>query len=131
MLDILEDFCNFRQLTYCRLDGNTSLEDREQQIEEFVKPNSTMNVFLISTRAGGLGLNLMSANIVVLYDSDWNPQMDLQAMDRAHRIGQTKVVQVFRLVTPNTMEEKMIERQTLKLKLDNMIIQKGRMAPKN
>lgn len=131
MLDILEDFCNFRQLLYCRLDGNTSLEDREQQIEEFVKPESTMNVFLISTRAGGLGLNLMSANIVVLYDSDWNPQCDLQAMDRAHRIGQTKVVQVFRLVTPNTMEEKMIERQTLKLKLDNMIIQKGRMAPKN
>lgn len=131
MLDILEDFCNFRQLEYCRLDGNTSLEDREQQIEEFVKPGSTINVFLISTRAGGLGLNLMSANIVVLYDSDWNPQMDLQAMDRAHRIGQTKVVQVFRLVTPNTMEEKMIERQTLKLKLDNMIIQKGRMAPKN
>ncbi len=131
MLDILEDFCNFRQLEYCRLDGNTSLEDREQQIEEFVKPGSTINVFLISTRAGGLGLNLMTANIVVLYDSDWNPQMDLQAMDRAHRIGQTKVVQVFRLVTPNTMEEKMIERQTLKLKLDNMIIQKGRMAPKN
>lgn len=92
MLDILEDFCNFRQLEYCRLDGNTSLEDREQQIEEFVKPGSTINVFLISTRAGGLGLNLMSANIVVLYDSDWNPQMDLQAMDRAHRIGQTKVV---------------------------------------
>jgi SWI/SNF-related matrix-associated actin-dependent regulator of chromatin subfamily A member 5 len=87
MLDILEDFCNFRQLTYCRLDGNTSLEDREQQIEEFVKTGSTINVFLISTRAGGLGLNLMSANIVVLYDSDWNPQMDLQAMDRAHRIG--------------------------------------------
>lgn len=79
-------------------------------------------MFLISTRAGGLGLNLMTANIVVLYDSDWNPQMDLQAMDRAHRIGQTKIVQVFRLVTPNTMEEKMIERQSLKLKLDNMII---------
>ena len=73
MLDILEDFCNFRQLKYCRLDGNTSLEDREQQIEEFVKPDSPINVFLISTRAGGLGLNLMTANIVVLYDSDWNP----------------------------------------------------------
>lgn len=131
MLDILEDFCNFRELKYCRLDGNTSLDDREQQIEEFVKPGSDINLFLISTRAGGLGLNLMTANIVVLYDSDWNPQMDLQAMDRAHRIGQTKIVQVFRLVTPNTMEEKMIERQSLKLKLDNLIIQKGRTAPKS
>lgn len=92
MLDILEDFCNYRQLNYCRLDGNTSLEDREQQIDEFVRPDSKINIFLISTRAGGLGLNLMTANIVVLYDSDWNPQVDLQAMDRAHRIGQTKVV---------------------------------------
>ena len=122
MLDILEDFCNFRKLNYCRLDGNTSLDDREKQIDEFTKPGSDKNVFLISTRAGGLGLNLMTANIVVLYDSDWNPQMDLQAMDRAHRIGQTKVVQVFRLITQNTMEEKMIERQSLKLKLDSMII---------
>ena len=77
---------------------------------------------MISTRAGGLGLNLMSASTVVLYDSDWNPQVDLQAMDRAHRIGQTRIVQVFRLITVNTMEEKMIERQTLKLKLDSMII---------
>ena len=72
MLDILEDFCVFRELKYCRLDGNTSLDDRESQIEEFVKPNSEINIFLISTRAGGLGLNLMTANIVVLYDSDWN-----------------------------------------------------------
>ena len=131
MLDILEDFCYIRGYDYCRLDGNTGLEDREQQIEEFVKPGSTKQVFLISTRAGGLGLNLMTANTVVLYDSDWNPQVDLQAMDRAHRIGQTKIVQVFRLITVNTMEEKMIERQTLKLKLDSMIIQKGRLAPKN
>ena len=69
-----------------------------------------------------MGLNLMTANIVVLYDSDWNPQVDLQAMDRAHRIGQTKVVQVFRLITTNTMEQKMIERQTMKLKLDSLII---------
>lgn len=88
-------------------------------------------VFLISTRAGGLGLNLMTANTVVLYDSDWNPQMDLQAMDRAHRIGQKKQVKVYRLITKNTMEVKMVEKQTMKLKLDQMIIQKGRVAPKN
>ena len=130
MLDVLEDYCLFREHKYCRLDGSTDLETRESQIEEFVAPNSDKNVFLISTRAGGLGLNLMTANIVVLYDSDWNPQIDLQAMDRAHRIGQKKVVQVFRLVTTDTMEEKMIERQSLKLKLDTMIIQKGRLAPK-
>ena len=92
MLDILEDFCYIRGYNYCRLDGNTGLEDRESQIEEFVRPGSEKQVFLISTRAGGLGLNLMTANTVILYDSDWNPQVDLQAMDRAHRIGQTKVV---------------------------------------
>ena len=122
MLDILEDFCLFREYNYCRLDGNTELDDREKYIEEFTKPNSEKFVFLISTRAGGLGLNLMTANIVVLYDSDWNPQIDLQAMDRAHRIGQTKIVQVFRLITQNTMEEKMVEKQTMKLKLDSLII---------
>jgi SWI/SNF-related matrix-associated actin-dependent regulator of chromatin subfamily A member 5 len=122
MLDILEDYCLFREYKYCRLDGNTDLDERERYIEEFTKPNSEKFIFLISTRAGGLGLNLMTANIVVLYDSDWNPQIDLQAMDRAHRIGQTKVVQVFRLITQNTMEEKMIEKQTMKLKLDSLII---------
>jgi SNF2 family DNA or RNA helicase len=77
MLDILEDFCNFRGHEYCRLDGSTDLETREKSIEDFTAPNSTKKVFLISTRAGGLGLNLMTANMVVLYDSDWNPQIDL------------------------------------------------------
>jgi SWI/SNF-related matrix-associated actin-dependent regulator of chromatin subfamily A member 5 len=110
MLDILEDYCLFREYKYCRLDGNTDLDERERYIEEFTKPDSEKFIFLISTRAGGLGLNLMTANIVILYDSDWNPQIDLQAMDRAHRIGQKKVVQVFRLIASNTMEEKMIEK---------------------
>ena len=73
MLDILEDYCLFREYTYCRLDGNTELDDRERFIEEFTKAHSEHFIFLISTRAGGLGLNLMTANIVVLYDSDWNP----------------------------------------------------------
>lgn len=73
----------------------------------------------------------MTANTVVLYDSDWNPQMDLQAMDRAHRIGQKKQVRVYRLITDQTMEKKMVEKQAMKLKLDSMIIQKGRVAPKN
>ncbi len=73
MLDILEDFCYIRGYDYCRLDGNTGLEEREQQIEEFTCAGSTKQVFLISTRAGGLGLNLMTASTVILYDSDWNP----------------------------------------------------------
>ena len=73
LLDILEDFCLFRQFKYCRLDGNTELDEREKQIEEFTRPDSDKFIFLISTRAGGLGLNLMTANIVILYDSDWNP----------------------------------------------------------
>ena len=77
MLDILEDYCLFREYKYCRLDGNTDLDERERYIEEFTKPDSDKFIFLISTRAGGLGLNLMTANIVVLYDSDWNPQIDL------------------------------------------------------
>ena len=87
MLNILEDYCRFREFEYCRLDGNTDLDDRQRQIDEYTMENSKKFVFLISTRAGGLGLNLMTANTVILYDSDWNPQMDLQAMDRAHRIG--------------------------------------------
>ena len=110
MLDILEDFCIMREFPYCRLDGTTDLNDREEQIEDFVSPKTDKFIFLISTRAGGLGINLASASIVVLYDSDWNPQIDLQAMDRAHRIGQTRPVKVFRLITSHTMEEKMIEK---------------------
>jgi SWI/SNF-related matrix-associated actin-dependent regulator of chromatin subfamily A member 5 len=94
LLDILDDYCTMRGHGFCRIDGQTSCDDREAQIEAFNAPGSTQSIFLLSTRAGGLGINLTSADIVVLYDSDWNPQMDLQAMDRAHRIGQTKPVKV-------------------------------------
>ena len=83
---------------------------------------------MLSTRAGGLGINLATADIVILYDSDWNPQMDLQAMDRAHRIGQLKQVRVFRLITENTVEEKIVERAEVKLHLDKLVIQQGRLA---
>jgi SWI/SNF-related matrix-associated actin-dependent regulator of chromatin subfamily A member 5 len=71
-----------RQFSYCRIDGNTSYDDREQFIEDYNKPNSEKFVFLLSTRAGGLGINLQSADIVILYDSDWNPQADLQVCSR-------------------------------------------------
>jgi SWI/SNF-related matrix-associated actin-dependent regulator of chromatin subfamily A member 5 len=86
-LDILEDYCELRGYNFHRLDGNVELEERDEMMQEFTKNKSKSNVFLLSTRAGGLGINLMTANHVIIYDSDWNPQMDIQAMDRAHRIG--------------------------------------------
>merc|ERR1712242_660382 len=88
---------------------------------------SSKFIFMLSTRAGGLGINLYTADVVILYDSDWNPQMDLQAMDRAHRIGQKKQVRVFRLVTENTVDEKIVEKAEVKLKLDRMVIQQGKL----
>ena len=127
MLDILEDYCIERGYKLCRIDGDTSLEDRETQISEFTKKNSDVFIFLLSTRAGGLGLNLMTSDTVILYDSDWNPQVDLQAMDRVHRIGQTKPVLIYRLICENTIEEKIIERQAMRLKLDSLVIQQGRV----
>ncbi|KAL0457361.1 UNVERIFIED_CONTAM: putative chromatin-remodeling complex ATPase chain [Sesamum latifolium] len=128
LLDILEDYLMFRGYYYCRIDGNTGGEDRDASIEAFNKPGSEKFVFLLSTRAGGLGINLATADVVILYDSDWNPQVDLQAQDRAHRIGQKKEVQVFRFCTEYTIEEKVIERAYKKLALDALVIQQGRLA---
>lgn len=128
MIDILEDYCVYRKYKYCRIDGNTSGDDRESQIDAYNAPDSEKFVFLLSTRAGGLGINLYTADIVILYDSDWNPQMDLQAMDRAHRIGQKKEVQVFRLCTEHAIEEKVIEKAYKKLRLDALVIQQGRLV---
>jgi SWI/SNF-related matrix-associated actin-dependent regulator of chromatin subfamily A member 5 len=126
LLDILEDYCVFRGYKYCRIDGSTAHEDRIAAIDDYNKPGSEKFVFLLTTRAGGLGINLTTADIVVLYDSDWNPQADLQAMDRAHRIGQTKQVVVYRFVTDNAIEEKVLERAAQKLRLDQLVIQQGR-----
>ncbi|KAK7245702.1 hypothetical protein RIF29_40551 [Crotalaria pallida] len=128
LLDILEDYLMFRGYQYCRIDGNTGGDERDASIEAFNKPGSEKFVFLLSTRAGGLGINLATADVVVLYDSDWNPQVDLQAQDRAHRIGQKKEVQVFRFCTEYTIEEKVIERAYKKLALDALVIQQGRLA---
>ncbi|CAH9137203.1 unnamed protein product [Cuscuta epithymum] len=128
LLDILEDYLMYRGHQYCRIDGNTGGEDRDASIEAFNKPGSEKFAFLLSTRAGGLGINLATADIVILYDSDWNPQVDLQAQDRAHRIGQKKEVQVFRFCTEYTIEEKVIERAYKKLALDALVIQQGRLA---
>merc|ERR1719323_1110587 len=128
ILDILEDYCWYRGHSYCRIDGQTPHEDRDAQIQEYNAPGSSKFIFMLSTRAGGLGINLYTADIVILFDSDWNPQMDLQAMDRAHRIGQKKQVKVFRFVTENTVDEKIVERAAVKLRLDRMVIQAGRLA---
>ena len=126
VLDILEDYCVFREHKYCRIDGSTAHEDRIAAIDDYNKPGSEKFIFLLTTRAGGLGINLTTADIVILYDSDWNPQADLQAMDRAHRIGQTKQVVVFRFVTEHAVEEKVLERAAQKLRLDQLVIQQGR-----
>ena len=131
LLDIFEDYMIMRQFKYCRIDGNTDYEQRENSIEAFNAPDSEKFIFLLSTRAGGLGINLQTADVVILYDSDWNPQADLQAQDRAHRIGQKKPVQVFRLVTEHSIEEKIVERAQQKLKLDAMVVQQGRLKEKD
>jgi len=128
VLDILEDYFRYIKYEYCRIDGNTSGELRDSQMDDFNADGSSKFAFLLSTRAGGLGINLATADIVILYDSDWNPQVDLQAMDRAHRIGQKKPVQVFRFISEGTVEEKIIERADRKLFLDAAVIQQGRLA---
>lgn len=128
MMDILEDYFRLKGYQYCRIDGNTSGFDREKAMDDYNAPDSEKFLFLLSTRAGGLGINLYTADVVILYDSDWNPQMDLQAMDRAHRIGQKKQVRVFRLITEKSVEEKIVERAERKLFLDAIVIQQGRLA---
>jgi SWI/SNF-related matrix-associated actin-dependent regulator of chromatin subfamily A member 5 len=131
VLDILEDFMVMRGYQYCRIDGNTDYDDREKAIDDFNRPNSEKFVFILSTRAGGLGINLQTADVCILYDSDWNPQQDLQAQDRCHRLGQKKPVSVYRLVSENTIEEKIVERAQQKLKLDAMVVQQGRLKDKD
>jgi SWI/SNF-related matrix-associated actin-dependent regulator of chromatin subfamily A member 5 len=131
LLDILEDYMVYVGHDYCRIDGQTSMENRQSQIDVFNAPDSPKFCFLLSTRAGGLGINLATADTVILFDSDWNPQADLQAQDRAHRLGQTKPVQVYRFVTEGSVEEKIVERAELKLKIDALVIQQGRLVEQN
>jgi coenzyme F420-reducing hydrogenase delta subunit len=121
MLDILEDYCELRDYAFVRLDGETNRVKRRLDVRRFNAANSSLFIFLISTRAGGFGLNLASADTVILYDSDWNPQVDLQAMERAHRIGQEKPVRVFRLICRGSVEERMISRAEKKLFLNAMV----------
>lgn len=123
-LDILDEYCEYRGIRYCRLDGTTELEERDRLMNDFNNTDK-YQLFILSTRAGGLGINLVGADRVIIYDIDWNPQNDIQAMDRAYRIGQTKPVQVYKLITEFTIEERVSDFQKYKLIWDELVIQKG------
>ncbi len=124
-LDIIQDYCReLRRWKVCRIDGSVAQDDRREQIEQFNK-NGSVKLFLLSTRAGGQGINLAAADTVILFDSDWNPQQDLQAQDRAHRIGQTRPVIVYRFATKDTVEEKLLLGADAKRRLEKLVIKKG------
>ncbi|WVZ11768.1 hypothetical protein V8G54_016298 [Vigna mungo] len=125
VLDIIDYYFSEKGFEVCRIDGSVKLDDRKRQIHDFNDENSNCRVFLLSTRAGGLGINLTAADTCILYDSDWNPQVDLQAMDRCHRIGQTKPVHIYRLSTAQSIEDRMLKRAFSKLKLEHVVIGKG------
>eukprot|EP00268_Persea_americana_P040690 TRINITY_DN4045_c0_g1_i1.p1 TRINITY_DN4045_c0_g1~~TRINITY_DN4045_c0_g1_i1.p1 ORF type:complete len:869 (-),score=186.34 TRINITY_DN4045_c0_g1_i1:396-3002(-) len=125
VLDIIDYYFSEKGLEVCRIDGSVSLDERKRQISEFNDLDSAVRIFLLSTRAGGLGINLTAADTCILYDSDWNPQMDLQAMDRCHRIGQSRPVHVYRLATSHSVEGRIIKKAFSKLKLEHLVIEKG------
>ncbi|KAK3027230.1 hypothetical protein RJ639_041648 [Escallonia herrerae] len=125
LMDILEIYLQLHHFKYLRLDGSTKTEERGTLLKQFNAPDSPFFMFLLSTRAGGLGLNLQTADTVIIFDSDWNPQMDQQAEDRAHRIGQKKEVRVFVLVSVGSIEEVILERAKQKMGIDAKVIQAG------
>lgn len=109
MMNILEEYLSRMHYSYFRLDGNSNISERNQMVQEF-QENDNIFAFILSTRAGGLGVTLTAADTVIFYDNDWNPTMDAQATDRAHRIGQSKDVSVYRLITKKTVEERIVRR---------------------
>jgi len=124
MIDMMEEYLTYRNYKFCRLDGSTKLEDRRDTVSAF-QSDPEIFIFLLSTRAGGLGINLTSADTVIFYDSDWNPTIDSQAMDRAHRLGQTKQVTVYRLITRGTIEERIRKRALQKEEVQRVVISGG------
>jgi SNF2 family DNA or RNA helicase len=124
VLNILEEFLSFHHHAYVRLDGTTKIEKRQQIVERFNK-DLRLFVFISSTRSGGLGINLTGADTVIFYDSDWNPAMDKQAQDRCHRIGQTRDVHIYRLVSEHTVEENILKKATQKQHLDTIVMSDG------
>ena len=121
MLDLIGEFCDFRNYTHERLDGRVSGNDRQKGIDRFNKDKDSF-LFLLSTRAGGVGINLTAADTVIIFDSDWNPQNDVQAMARCHRIGQTKSVTIYRLITRRSFEAEMFDRASRKLGLEQAVL---------
>ena len=126
-LDLIGQYLTLRSWPHSRIDGSVAQSDRQAQILAFNKSKTKdgTNIFILSTRAGGQGINLAAADTVILFDSDWNPQQDLQAMDRAHRIGQTRNVIVYRFATRNTVEQKLLESAEAKRRLEKLVIRKG------
>lgn len=124
VLDILEQFLNFHGYLYMRLDGATKIEDRQILTERF-NSDPRITVFILSSRSGGLGINLTGADTVIFYDSDWNPAMDKQCQDRCHRIGQTRDVHIYRFVSDHTIESNILKKANQKRHLDNVVIQTG------
>ncbi|KAJ1890689.1 ATP-dependent DNA helicase Snf21, partial [Kickxella alabastrina] len=130
IMTIMQDFLDWRGIASLRLDGSTSDDDRREYMHTFNKPDSPYKVFMLSTRAGGQGLNLQTADTVVIFDSDWNPSADAQAMDRAHRIGQENEVRILRLISRGTVEEDVLARAEHKRDLDGKVIQAGKFDNK-
>jgi len=137
VLNVMEDYLLWRSWNYCRIDGNTKIDERQRQMDVFNSEKTKgaggkrnladdrTFVFLLSTRAGGLGINLTAADTCIIFDSDWNPHQDSQAMDRCHRIGQTLPVAVYRLLTAGSVDIEMMEKQISKKKLERMAITGG------
>eukprot|EP00063_Salmo_salar_P086763 XP_014061598.1 PREDICTED: DNA helicase INO80 [Salmo salar] len=128
MIDLLEEYMVYRKHTYMRLDGSSKISERRDMVADF-QSRTDIFVFLLSTRAGGLGINLTAADTVIFYDSDWNPTVDQQAMDRAHRLGQTKQVTVYRLICQLTIEERILQRAKEKSEIQRMVISGGNFKP--
>nr|XP_015817928.2 helicase SRCAP isoform X1 [Nothobranchius furzeri] len=124
MLDVLEQFLNYHGHIYLRLDGSTRVEQRQALMERF-NADRRIFCFILSTRSGGVGVNLTGADTVVFYDSDWNPTMDAQAQDRCHRIGQTRDVHIYRLISERTVEENILKKANQKRMLGDMAIEGG------
>ncbi|KAI9021184.1 SNF2 family N-terminal domain-containing protein [Hyaloraphidium curvatum] len=131
VMDLFEDYLRWRKHTWLRLDGSNTADARQDMLTKFNAPDSPYNLFILSTRAGGLGLNLQVADTVIIFDSDWNPHQDLQAQDRAHRIGQKNEVRILRLITSRSIEENILQRAQFKLDMDGKVIQAGKFDNKS